>query len=356
MMFVALDEENRRVVLTSHEQAQQLRNRSFHCPICKQRLLIKNGVVMPAHFAHRQRSDNEGEPESVEHLTGKSWLVTWLRLHQQAATLEYYDANIRQRADILVHRTPPKVLEFQASPLSIPDLKKRTTMYHARGWEVTWILGRRYQHNRGKKQARKFLTLEDNLLTLWYLNSQAGKLTRVQLMPSGRLLTYYDQQRSPKQRWQPELVDGLRQARHIGLSLQKRVPSWLALQALAYQQHHNLHGVPWIVHHRSHPLRHFGIPELLLRVKWLLTFEGRTFTDRDNLNFWLAALPNVWTPLLPAGTLGTLIGKHWVELLQTAGFIRRDHLGYRWRQLPHWFTDIDHKLVARSCIAPSAKL
>ncbi len=77
-MFVALDEENRRVILTSHEQAQQLRNRSFHCPICKQRVLIKNGVVMPAHFAHRQRSDNEGEPESVEHLTGKSWLVTWL--------------------------------------------------------------------------------------------------------------------------------------------------------------------------------------------------------------------------------------------------------------------------------------
>ncbi|KMO62779.1 competence protein, partial [Lacticaseibacillus rhamnosus] len=110
-MFVALDEENRRVILTSHEQAQQLRNRSFHCPICKQRVLIKNGVVMPAHFAHRQRSDNEGEPESVEHLTGKSWLVTWLRLHQQAATLEYYDANIRQRADILVHRNPPKVLE-----------------------------------------------------------------------------------------------------------------------------------------------------------------------------------------------------------------------------------------------------
>ena len=109
------------------------------------------------------------------------------------------------------------------------------------------------------------------------------------------------------------------------------------------------------MHHRSHPLQHFGIPELLSRVKWLLAFEGRTFTDRDNVNFWLAALPNVWTPLLPAGTLGTLIGKHWLELLQTAGFIRRDHLGYRWRQLPHWFTDIDHKLVAPSCIVPSAK-
>lgn len=50
MMFVALDEENRRVILTSHEQAQQLRNRSFHCPICKQHVLIKNGVVMPAHL------------------------------------------------------------------------------------------------------------------------------------------------------------------------------------------------------------------------------------------------------------------------------------------------------------------
>lgn len=52
-MFVALDKNNQRVTLTSHDQAANLTHQTFHCPICKQVVRIKNGTVMPAHFAHR---------------------------------------------------------------------------------------------------------------------------------------------------------------------------------------------------------------------------------------------------------------------------------------------------------------
>ena len=127
-MFVALDKNNQRVTLTGHAQAANLTHQTFHCPICKQVVSNKNGTVMPAHFAHRSQPMGEGEPESIEHLTGKWWLASWLKQHGEQATLEYYDATIRQRADLLVASKPPRVLEFQASPLSVPDLQKRTMM------------------------------------------------------------------------------------------------------------------------------------------------------------------------------------------------------------------------------------
>ncbi len=345
MMFVALDENNRRITLTSHQQARQLAGGRFHCPLCQQRVFIKNGVVLPAHFAHRQRPIGEGEPESAEHLAGKSWLATWLRQHERPATLEYYDAAIRQRADILIHQQPPKVLEFQASPLSIPDLKKRTTMYHRRGWQVGWILGRRYHDSQGKRQARKFLTLENDRLTLWYLNVQIGTLSRLQLKDKGRLWTHYAHDNPPSQQWQSESVDGYRQARQIALSLQKRARPWMRLQALAYERRHNLQGAPWVVHNQPHPLRHFGVPELRLRIQWLLIFEGRSFTAAQSQRFWVSALPDVWTPLLPARTLARVLDTHWLALIKNAGLIGFDGSRYQWRQLPQWFADIDRKLA-----------
>lgn len=108
-MFVALDKNNQRVTLTSHAQAANLTHQTFHCPICKQVVRIKNGTVMPAHFAHRSQPMGEGEPESIEHLTGKWWLASWLKQYGEQATLEYYDATIRQRADLLVASKPPRV-------------------------------------------------------------------------------------------------------------------------------------------------------------------------------------------------------------------------------------------------------
>ncbi|MFT8383703.1 MAG: competence protein CoiA family protein [Lacticaseibacillus paracasei] len=351
-MFVALDKNNQRVTLTSHAQAANLTHQTFHCPICKQVVRIKNGTVMPAHFAHRSQPMGEGEPESIEHLTGKWWLASWLKQHGEQATLEHYDATIRQRADLLVASKPPRVLEFQASPLSVPDLQKRTMMYHARGWQVTWVLGHRYWHPEGKIQARKFLSIEDHRLTLWHLQTTVGELVRIQFGNEGRWLTRFQHDDPPTQTWQAESTYPQRQIRQIAISLQKRVQPWMTLQAAAYQQGRNLNGSPWFVHSRPHVLRHFGIPELQLRLKWLLIFEGQPFTATANRQFWQAALPNIWTPLLPAGTLGKMMGAHWLQVLLAEGFVvQEDGCRYQWQRLPVWFADLERKLAMKKDFA-----
>lgn len=100
-----------------------------------------------------------------------------------------------------------------------------------------------------------------------------------------------------------------------------------------------------MVHNQPHPLRHFGVPELRLRIQWLLTFEGKSFTAAQSQRFWVSALPDVWTPLLPAGTLASVLDTHWLALIKDAGIIGFNGSRYRWRQLPQWFADIDRKLA-----------
>ncbi|WP_054651574.1 competence protein CoiA [Lacticaseibacillus pantheris] len=147
-MFVALDARDERIQIETHEQAVRLRTAGtpYRCPACREELIIRNGRVLPAHFAHRSGSDCVvGEPESRDHLLGKHLLAEWARAAGWQVDFEVYFSGIKQRADLVLRR-PGTVhaLEFQCAPLSGQRLAERTAGYAQVGVTVQWLLGPRY--------------------------------------------------------------------------------------------------------------------------------------------------------------------------------------------------------------------
>ncbi|WKF85035.1 competence protein CoiA [Lacticaseibacillus pantheris] len=106
-MFVALDARDERIQIETHEQAVRLRTAGtpYRCPACREELIIRNGRVLPAHFAHRSGSDCVvGEPESRDHLLGKHLLAEWARAVGWQVDFEVYFSGIKQRADLVLRR------------------------------------------------------------------------------------------------------------------------------------------------------------------------------------------------------------------------------------------------------------
>lgn len=132
-------------ILTKTEINQLKQDRVlFYCPACHQRVLIKAGVKMIPHFAHRSIAacpSGEGG-EGMYHETGKLLLYRWLKQQGLSVKLEVYLPQIRQRPDILLRiRDKAIAIEFQCAPISIEEVRKRNIGYKQAGITPIWILG-----------------------------------------------------------------------------------------------------------------------------------------------------------------------------------------------------------------------
>jgi competence protein CoiA len=119
-------------------------NAILYCPNCHERVTLKLGEKRIFHFAHQKGSfcSVEHEGETDFHLKGKLQLYQWLKLQNLNPTLEFYDASIKQRADmIFTIATNRYALEFQCSTISDTVFNKRTMGYRSRGYIPLWILG-----------------------------------------------------------------------------------------------------------------------------------------------------------------------------------------------------------------------
>ncbi|MBP1079640.1 MULTISPECIES: competence protein CoiA [Bacillus] len=117
---------------------------SFYCPVCKEQVDLKLGQIKIFHFSHKRNHHcpYRGEPESDFHLEGKRQLYRWLIRLGEDPELEPYLPAINQRPDLLLReKNNPAALEFQCSPLSYPDYKKRTSSYIGIKIEPVWIIG-----------------------------------------------------------------------------------------------------------------------------------------------------------------------------------------------------------------------
>jgi competence CoiA-like predicted nuclease len=99
------------------------------------------------HFAHRGGTvcrDFYGG-ETVYHMKGKLQLYQWLERQGIPVALEYYDAKINQRPDIVFHFDGIKyALEYQCSPISEEIFIKRTAAYYEQNYIPLWIMGSKH--------------------------------------------------------------------------------------------------------------------------------------------------------------------------------------------------------------------
>jgi competence protein CoiA len=117
---------------------------SFLCPVCREKVMLKVGSRKIPHFAHYKEHSCEAsfENESEYHLKGKLDIYRWLIAHNVHARLETYIKSIKQRPDIcFVYGGKKFAVEFQCSPIPESLFASRTKAYKEAGFTPIWILG-----------------------------------------------------------------------------------------------------------------------------------------------------------------------------------------------------------------------
>ncbi|WP_409253440.1 competence protein CoiA [Bacillus sp. SCS-153A] len=147
-MLTALNKRQKIITLTrlSSEEINKLKDDEFFCPECCAPLTIKAGHIKIPHFAHKSRIRCEGirEPETHQHMKGKTILFQHFSTFLPHVTLETYLPGIQQRPDLFIRSEGRRfAIEYQCSPISITDFAERTKGYIQAGIEPIWILGKR---------------------------------------------------------------------------------------------------------------------------------------------------------------------------------------------------------------------
>lgn len=130
---------------------------SFYCPVCDEKVILRVGEKVVAHFAHTANVNcpSRGGGEGAYHEQGKLQLYEWLLRQGLSVELEAYMPEINQRPDILLHHGERRiVLEYQCSRISNEEIIERTNGYKEIGVPVIWILGEILLKRKGKQALR----------------------------------------------------------------------------------------------------------------------------------------------------------------------------------------------------------
>ncbi|ANZ57991.1 hypothetical protein BGL34_02360 [Fructilactobacillus lindneri] len=123
----------------------------YFCPDCGEKLIFKHGLKNTAHFSHQNHSNCvNSEPETEQHLQGKSYLFNDLITFEKGVQVEKYLKPIKQRPDILIKNL---AIEFQCSPITNQRLRERIEGYYQIGMVSFWILGSAYLQKRVNSMA-----------------------------------------------------------------------------------------------------------------------------------------------------------------------------------------------------------
>lgn len=130
----------------SKKDRQNLKQRSpvFYCPVCNEKVILRAGQKVIAHFAHQSESrcPSTGGGEGAYHEQGKLRLYQWLRSQSIPVELEVYIKEIQQRPDFLIILHDKKIaVEYQCSKIPASQIIKRTKGYNKAGIHVIWVLG-----------------------------------------------------------------------------------------------------------------------------------------------------------------------------------------------------------------------
>ncbi|PCF47262.1 competence protein CoiA [Staphylococcus delphini] len=121
-------------ILATHARKEEV----YHCPICKEVLILRQGVRKGAHFAHYRHSMGHLhlKGESVQHARCKSTLYEQLCKLDSSTQLEPYIKNITQIPDIIFGTW---AIEIQLSSIAIKTMRARTEGLQSEGYHVLWL-------------------------------------------------------------------------------------------------------------------------------------------------------------------------------------------------------------------------
>ncbi len=154
MPFIAINKQTRkRIDITTIDKPREvLKADELACQVCGQDMIIKAGMIVKAHFAHRPQQlcsfEYKSHPESAAHREAKRFLKEELPNHfidYKEARLEYEVPikAVKRIADVLaIFPSGHKVAhEVQLAKITIAELEARTKDYARAGIDVVWWLG-----------------------------------------------------------------------------------------------------------------------------------------------------------------------------------------------------------------------
>jgi competence protein CoiA len=197
-MLRCINEEKETLIASTFDEIslrKQSREKRLFCPNCENNVIFKKGKKVRPHFAH-YKSDcvvTNYEPETDSHIKGKEIMFHWLSKKFPTAEIQYevYIPETKQIADILVTHTVEELkglrwaFEFQHSPLSSTDWRKRHDLYQSAGIQDFWILDEakfmKFSTAQGITDARLRKDLETEIFSetglCYFLNLENSNLT-----------------------------------------------------------------------------------------------------------------------------------------------------------------------------------
>ncbi|WP_125981019.1 competence protein CoiA [Loigolactobacillus iwatensis] len=344
---------------TSAELQEIRRQHQFYCPSCAAKVTLRVGASKIAHFAHQNKCTSGNEGETSEHLAGKLFLFGYCQRQGWTCALEAFLPKLQQRPDILVTLPQVKIaLEFQCSPISIKQLYKRTEMYRQNGYQVYWLLGRRY-HDLRHWSAKKRAFLRYSKQAGFHLFLLEAVQKRLWLVHHVRqygvpIKVSYQRQRFLDNSFvvtnhRPPANAVVIEAQTIYKQLYRGAPNVQGLQATCYLAGHHLAGAPWACHstwptppvHRESAFN--------LRVRLLLFCEKKVeLTDVQVTSFCRQHKPCFFELPLLTKTQRNYWQQQVVRLLLAEfsqfGFLKRTIFGWQICCLPIWYPDYFSKL------------
>ncbi|MHA6251704.1 competence protein CoiA [Oceanobacillus sp. CAU 1775] len=145
LQAITMDGERITPARMPKEMLRQLKkeNDQFYCPSCKEKVILRAGNKVIAHFAHMANTNCIASGgEGPYHEKGKLLLYEWFLRQNLSVELEKYLPELKQRPDFYIHLNNRKiVIEYQCARISLPEIINRTNGYKKHGIDVIWILG-----------------------------------------------------------------------------------------------------------------------------------------------------------------------------------------------------------------------
>jgi competence CoiA-like predicted nuclease len=137
-MLIAIDYNAKRISALSADKSSV-----YFCPLCKSELVLKQGTINIHHFAHKiDTSCDMGFRDMSE------WHINW----QLAFGIENSEKviDIGDHTRISDTNLNDVFIEFQHSPISYKEIRKRTKFYTLDNRHLFWIFDLKDQYDSGK--------------------------------------------------------------------------------------------------------------------------------------------------------------------------------------------------------------
>lgn len=175
-MLIALNHDNQRIPADSANPQD-----TFLCPFCKKLVILKAGSIKIHHFAHAQILECKNDDSQMS-----EWHVEW----QKSFGLENAEVILdigkhTHIADININNV---VVEFQHSPITYKEVKKRTVFYTQDHRKLFWIFDFRDKYQ--SRQITIHKTYGYNDLMFKWLNANKAVLAGVDSRGDGAVTLF----------------------------------------------------------------------------------------------------------------------------------------------------------------------